>query len=314
MRRKNISSRTMIGDILQSRPVKAALAWLLVYSGIVWIIRRTLWRDDVLILVYHNPTPDTLDKHLRYLCRFCDIIPMSQIDRPGNKRPRAVVTFDDGYARNVSLLSVFKKYDIYPTIYICSEIVGTCRQFWWTHPAARKIGLEELKKMPNAERLRCLKSSGFRQDQEDVEPAALTKEDMLVMRQWIEFGSHSRFHPILTACNDKECATEIVGSRQAIEKLVNRECFHFAYPNGNYSRREITILKAAGYKSARTLDLGWNNSSTDPFRLKALPLDDSGSVLWLAAQLSLLPTFLRYLSYGSFFGRAPQIFRTGAQP
>ena len=54
-----------------------------------------------------------------------------------------------------------------------------------------------------------------------------------------------------------------------MEQLTGAACEHFAYPNGDYGSREIATLEAAGYKTARTCDIGWNDHKTDPYRLKA---------------------------------------------
>ena len=40
------------------------------------------------------------------------------------------------------------------------------------------------------------------------------------------------------------------------------KCSHFSYPNGDYTEREIEIVEAGGFRSARTTDLGWNTLET----------------------------------------------------
>src|SRR5262249_15642675 len=145
---------------------------------------------------------------------------------------------------------------------------------------------------------------GFRQDAEMDAPAALSAQDIEWMKASVDFQSHGRFHPILTRCDDRECEIEIMQSRLEIQELVARACLHFAFPNGNYGEREITILKSAGYRTARTLDVGWNDADTDPFRLKAVPVSDDSSLAWFAVQISLIPAYFRYLLRGSFFGRS----------
>jgi hypothetical protein len=122
----------------------------------------------------------------------------------------------------------------------------------------------------------------------------------------VDFQAHSRFHPILTRCEADECEEEITGSRLEVGALLGGDCTHFAYPNGNYGAREIEFVKAAGFKTARTCDIGWNDSRTDPYRLRTIIITDNASRSWFAAQLTGVPVFLRYLRSGAWGGRFPQ--------
>ena len=278
-------------------------------SAVEWHRSRhstAAWRDRVLILVYHDPKPEVMDSHLTYLRRIAEPVGLSDLYQSSNGRPRVVITIDDGHIGNRRLLEVFKAHGVRPTIFLCSCIAGTHRHFWWRHCAAVAAQVEHFKRLPNTERLSKLAEFGFWQDAEFDSPAALTGPDIARMKPSVEFQSHGRFHPVLTCCDDKECETEIVQSRHEIERLVGRDCVDFAYPNGNYGEREVAILKAAGYRTARTLDVGWNGAGTDPFRLRAVPVSDDSSPAWFAVQVSLIPAYFRYLRRGSLFGRSPQ--------
>jgi peptidoglycan/xylan/chitin deacetylase (PgdA/CDA1 family) len=295
-----------IFGISYRRLTKEIVARLLLWSGTVFALRLLFWRDRVLILVYHDPKPDVIDLHLAYLRRIAEPIGLSDLRRSSNGRPRVIVTIDDGHIGNRLLLDVFKAHGIRPTIFLCSCIVGTRRQFWWRHSDEVAKHVEHLKRLRNSERLSELSAFGFRQNVELDAPAALAAKDIEAMKPFVEFQSHGRLHPILTRCDDKECEIEIGKSRPEIERLVGHDCLHFAYPNGNYGEREIAIAKSAGYQSARTLDVGWNGADADPFRLKAVAVSDDSSQAWFAVQVSLIPAYLRYLRRGSFFGRSPQ--------
>lgn len=286
--------------------IKDFLAALVVVTGLARATRAWLWRDRVAVLLYHDPDPATLDKHLSYLRRFCDLVPLTDVASPGNGRPRAAITLDDGHAGNAALLPIFIKHNVRPTIFLCSRIVGRPRSHWWLHPGSLRAGHERLKRMTNAERLAELAANGYHQDGDD-RPTGLTVEQMEAMREHVDFQAHTRFHPILTRCNDDECATEIGESKHELEVLLSNPCEHFAYPNGNYGDREVEIVKAAGFKSARTCDIGWNDPRSDPFRLRTIIIDDTASTLRFAAQLTGIPVFLRYLKEGGRWnGKFPQ--------
>ena len=126
-----------------------------------------------------------------------------------------------------------------------------------------------------------------------------------MMSPFVDFQSHSKFHPVLTTCTDDECKEELVESKAYLEKLLNKKIIHFSYPNGDYSEREIEYLKKSGYKSARTLDIGWNDVNSDPYRLKALGIEDCASINILCGQIIGIFRYFKYLRYGSFKGIRP---------
>ncbi|NML30773.1 polysaccharide deacetylase family protein [Paraburkholderia antibiotica] len=286
--------------------VKELLAGLVVASGLAWLTRVLLWRDRVAVLLYHDPDPDTLDRHLTYLKTLCELVPLTDVGVPGNGRRRAAITLDDGHVGNAQLLPVFVKHNVRPTIFLCSRIVGRARSHWWLHPGSLRAGHERLKHMTNDERLAALAAQGYLQDGDD-RATGLSVEQMEAMREHIDFQAHTRFHPILTQCSDAESATEITECRHEIEALLRQPCEHFAYPNGNYGEREVEFVRAAGFKSARTCDIGWNDQHTDPFRLRTIIIDDTASTLRFAAQLSGVALFLRYLKAGGGWrGKFPQ--------
>ncbi|HEX7910441.1 MAG TPA: polysaccharide deacetylase family protein [Paraburkholderia sp.] len=280
--------------------MRELLTRVLLFTGVAMAIRAMFWRDRAAILLYHDPTPATLDAHLQYLKDKVDFIPLSQISAPGNGRPRAAITFDDGHAGNAELLPVFIKHGVHPTIYVCSSIVAHERTHWWLHPIAKDAGVKRLIRMRNGERLAELNAKGFYQDQLNGEAkvSGLSREQIQAMRPFVDFQSHTRFHPTLTCCEDDECAEELIGSKAEVERLIGRPCEHFAYPYGIYGSREVAILKAAGYKTGRTTDVGWNDERSDPFRLKAFDIEDDSSVPWFAVQLTGLTLMPRYLRLG----------------
>lgn len=289
----------------------AARAMLL--SAIPLFIRLTAARRGCGILIYHNPKPEALDRHLHYLKRHYSFIPLSALcDAIGSGDDSAllggklVLTIDDGHAGNARLIPIFRKHGIRPTIYVCSSVVGTEQVFWWQHKAARALGLNRLKNLPNAERLRLLEPYVPLKDPEQKSRTALSREEIAALAAVADVQSHTRSHPILTQCDDAARGAEIAGSKGEVETFTGKPCVDFAYPNGNYGAREVAVLKEAGFRSARTCDLGWNDKATDPFKLRGIPIADDASVSWLAVQVTGLSTFLKYALGGGWRGRMPQ--------
>jgi len=201
-----------------------------------------------------------------------------------------VITIDDGHKSNFDLMGLFEKFQITPTIYLCSQIVDTKRSFWWMTDGLedRKV-IENLKSISNNGRLEYLETEyGYGNDREypTAKRQALKRSEIREMSERVDFGSHSRFHPILTECTDEECKDEISLSKEEIAGISEKECRHFSYPNGDYSEREINVVKRAGYLSARTTVVGWNAPGTDPFQLKVMEVADDASVNWLIFQVS----------------------------
>ncbi|MHA1410841.1 MAG: polysaccharide deacetylase family protein [Candidatus Odinarchaeia archaeon] len=285
--------------------IKEVLAFLFRFSGIPLLIREVFCKNKVTIIYYHNPKPEVFKKHIEYLARnFIFILLDRLINAINNKNwsdipPRSlIITIDDGFKENYALTNIFKTYNVCPTIYLCSHIVNTNRMFWFK---AGFCNFRKLKKYDNNQRLNILKDKlGYELQKEYLVRQALNFEELLEMSMYVDFQSHSRYHPILTSCTNKECKKEIAESKNYLGKLLNKEIKHFSYPNGNYTDREIRYVKDCGYKSARTIDVGWNDVNSDPYRLKSMGIEDNASINILCAQISGFFGYLRYLLCGNF--------------
>ncbi len=104
---------------------------------------------------------------------------------------------------------------------------------------------------------------------------SLTPGDIQKMAntRWIEFGSHTQTHPILSQCNDDQIELEITTSVREIEALTGRRCRHFAYPNGqrqDFDQRAIDSLKKNGIETAVSTIEGENHAHEDMYQLKRI--------------------------------------------
>jgi len=290
--------------------IKEVIGILFRFSGIPFIIREVLCRNKLTIIFYHNPRPNIFKRHIEYLSKRYNFIPLNRlVNAIYNKDwsdipPKAlVITIDDGHKDNYKLLDLIKTYHIYPTIYLCSHIINTNRKFWWKtgFPNYRK-----LKKYNNNQRLKLLNDeTGFGPKIEYFERQALNLKEIEEMLPYVDFQSHSKFHPILITCTDEECKEEIEESKKYLENLLNREINHFSFPNGDYKCREIEYVQCSGYKSARTFDVGWNTVNSSPYQLKAMCVEDDASINILCAQCCGFYRYFRYVIHGSFKGIHP---------
>jgi len=291
---------------------KEAVAFAIRYTGISFLIRSIYAKNKCCILLYHDPSPDVFDKHLNYLSTQYNIITLDVlVDAIRTKDwvripPKSIIiSFDDGHKGNFALLQVFKKYNFRPTIYLTARVISTNRLFWFKVPGVRS---EPLKKCTNSDRLRYLEENfGFKPTKEypQQERQSLNIDEVKSMQDFVDFQAHTCFHPILTACSDDECKNEIFRCKSDLESLLGRDCKHFSYPCGDYTEREIELVRQAGFLSARTTDIGWNSINTDSYRLKAIEIPDDASVNMLAARLTGIPGYIIYLMRGSFSGKHP---------
>jgi len=278
------------------------------FIKIDYLTRWFLGPKKVTIIVYHNPQAEIFEQHAEYLNRYYNFLPLTALvdaihqDNwsaiPDNS---IVLTFDDGHADNFFLLPIFKKYNIQPTIFICTNVVGTNRKYWWMDKDVREV--EKLKKIPNRTRLKTLKvAHKYSQDQEFPrrQRAALSFREIEEMLPYVHFGNHTQFHPIVTNLEEEEFQNELLDSMLELKNIIPYPLDHFAYPNGDYSEREIDYLSKNGFKSGRTIEVGWNSPKTNPFALKVTGITDNASIAKMKFQLSglfgVLLIFKKYFS------------------
>jgi peptidoglycan/xylan/chitin deacetylase (PgdA/CDA1 family) len=269
-------------------------------------VRATIARRRVSILMYHRPSPDGLERHLRYIVSHYNVISLDMlVDALRTRDWRAipkralVLTFDDGAREVAGLVGVLRRYGTPATMYVCSGITGTNRRFWFEAVPDPW----QLMELPNERRLELLERCGFVPTDEAGERSALSLDELARVSDVADIASHTRFHPPLTTCTDEEAEFEIDASRGEIEALSGRSCLHFCYPHGYYGQREAELVRKAGYQSARTIDFGWNGPRSDAYRLRILGTVDDSAVARLAADLSGICFLFRWRETGRLDGR-----------
>ena len=275
-------------------------------SGMGTLLRWVFARRCVTIVVYHDPAPEVMHAHLAWYARRYSFITRdalaSALDTGAwHALPRypLVVTLDDGHRGNAALEPVFRAWGVRPTIFLCSRIVGTQRPFWWKTPAARQLGVRRLKRVSDDKRRRMLTQAGSDPDADTDAPQALGWEQVLALADVADFGAHTRAHPILPSCDDRRSAEEIELSGSELSAALGRPCRHFAYPNGDFGRRELAAVRRAGYRTARSATPGWNGPGTDPARLRAIPVSDDSPPDWLAVQVTGIPACWNRLKWAA---------------
>jgi peptidoglycan/xylan/chitin deacetylase (PgdA/CDA1 family) len=90
-----------------------------------------------------------------------------------------------------------------------------------------------------------------------------------MMAAGMVIGGHSRTHPALPSIgNPQRLKDEIAGSKAWLEAQLGVTIETFAYPYGAYTQATVAAVKAAGYRTARTVD-GGTHAALD--NLETLP-------------------------------------------
>jgi peptidoglycan/xylan/chitin deacetylase (PgdA/CDA1 family) len=138
------------------RFVKQLLARGLVSSG-CWDLALGTWarRDTTVVLTYHRVlekwesaldyaqpgmvvTVPAFERQLAFIKQHFDVVSLSDLidDAAGRRtarRPRCVITFDDGWRDNYDLaFPVLRKHGVPATIFVTTDFIGTERVFWHT--------------------------------------------------------------------------------------------------------------------------------------------------------------------------------------
>jgi peptidoglycan/xylan/chitin deacetylase (PgdA/CDA1 family) len=89
--------------------------------------------------------------------------------------------------------------------------------------------------------------------------------------QGIEFGAHTKTHPILSTLQDPAALREeIEGSKHRIETELGRPVIHFCYPNGRWSdfnQQTVEVVESCGFRTACTAEHGQNRLTANRYLL-----------------------------------------------
>ena len=307
------------------RDAAPAAKRLLFSVGAYDAVRRVRPSDGLAILRYHaicgpeghayaDPgicvTPSSFERHVAYLAsRYC-VLPLPEAVaylREGKSLPAnaVAITFDDGYADNLSAARVLQRHGVSGTFYITAGCLSGEAPFWpsevrqivervsgesialnatGTHvsipcasPAERRSAIRTVAKLlksntiPVREQLR---------DQLRAAAAAfaptsymLTWEQLREMqRLGMTIGSHTMTHPNLPSAGLEDARREIYDSRARLERELDAPVTMFSYPNGGaerYMTRDVArLVREAGFDAATTSWNGFAGAGSDPFALE----------------------------------------------
>ena len=224
-------------------------------------LRQYRRKEPIQILFYHrvadeHPNPWTISRQtfadqIDWLAERFDIVTMAEaqrrIARGTNRRPTAVITFDDGYAENMEFaIPLLLERKLPFTYFVASDYIRTGAPF----PHDVELGQPLPPNTPDD--LRQLVAAG------------------------IEIGAHSRTHVNLAELDTAALFEEIVGSKQDLEAMVEQPVRYFACPYGqpkNLTAEAFQIAQQAGFAGVCSAYGGYNFPGGDPFHLERFHAD-----------------------------------------
>lgn len=275
-------------------------------------LRKTRLNSNIIVLMYHEVAEDDADieawtvvkksdfiRQMEYLSSYFNIISLKDaIALAKNQninnvnKPSAVITFDDGYAKNYqALLPIVKSMNIPVTIFVATRAVQDGTLYWYDRliNALQGCGPIELNlghlSLGNYQINYCRGAENWREIQRllsdlkalkpdvredaveeilkvlnykpangsyNTAPLSIKEVKELADCQLITIGAHSHCHNILTQLTDKEIRESINTSKELLEAWTGGPVEYFSYPNGNYNDDVIGVLKDADFKCSLT--------------------------------------------------------------
>ena len=216
--------------------------------------------------------------------------------------PTAVFTVDDGYCDFGRVAApVFAEYDCPVTVFVSSDVIYERLWYWWDcvsyvfmrtplkslevnvygwsstltlgsaegRRRTAEVVVDRLKSVTDAERRRLIDRLALEAEVTIPSKAPLEfktlgwNEIRALESRGVEFGAHSRTHPILSREDDSRVGNEILGSWADLRAECRDPSPVFCYPNGtldSFSAREMKLVEESGMVGAVAAYLG----SVDP--------------------------------------------------
>lgn len=262
------------------------------------------------ILMYHRVLPDgasadwplkslvvdarSFEFQMHWLVQEFEVCTVSELLFPTSRsaRPRAAVTFDDGYADNFTHAApVLEGLGARGTFFATTAFIGSRKRLWFDVAAKlahRRVEdgsgepvhdfMSRVKALAPPERTSLLESQTTPEDwASDERDRAMTVSELKSLAgRGHEIGIHTRTHPILTGIPHEELRDEVSGSLADV-KAWGLSAIGIAYPNGNASADVVHECRQAGLRYGLTTRLGWRQPASDPF---LIPRADANPRRW----------------------------------
>ena len=271
----------------------------------ILIFHRVLAERDALLP--SEPTAEDFDLLLSHLKARFTVLPLHDaVERLYGgtlPRPALAITFDDGYADNLSVAApLLRKHGLPATLFVATgyldggimwndRVIAAFRstsrpaldldalglgRFSTATTGDRREGMErvlrELKYRPSAERERLARAVAEAAEIETPSNLMLTRDGVRALgRYGVDVGAHTVRHPILARTDSSEAWREISEGKRELEAIAGGSVSLFAYPNGrpgdDYGPEHVRMVREAGFAAAVSTAWGAADRASDRLQL-----------------------------------------------
>jgi len=243
--------------------------------------------DSVLPIYFHKPSKKLFERIYLWLIRKgYKVISVEEFEAILNSKQKyeklVIISFDDGWNKNLELIETIEKYNIPVTIFVPTEPV-LHGNYWWEY--AMMPGQSQITSLPNVEAFKVLPSDSFvgkielLKSKYNLSRSCITLDELksLSRHRLITIGSHTVTHPILNQCTVEEQERELSYSRQTLRQWLDKEVEYLSYPNGDFNQTTVQIARHCGYKLCfTTQDSEINVDQVNPYLLPRIAMNDEG--------------------------------------
>lgn len=246
--------------------------WAFIKSFCVFNCIKPL--NTIAILMYHNVTDEAppsyrsirvrdFQAQMKFLKEYCEVISIRDLmniypnprEDVKTRKPRVLITFDDGFRDNyTNAYPILKSLGLAATVFIVNKFIRTPQN-----------------------------------DDDSGKREFLSLAEMREMREHgITFCSHTQSHLNLSKLDYARQKWEIQqGAEELYKHFPDPEVLEaFAYPFGEYNDDTINVLKELKFKVALTAWHQLNGPWDNPFKLKRLTADGRDDLVKFAGQLN----------------------------
>mgnify|MGYP000942071082 CR=1 FL=1 len=255
-----------------------------------------------------EPDSARFDQLMRFIAGNFAVLPLpeavDQLQRGTLPRRACCITFDDGYADNLTIaLPILEKYKLPATVFVATGYLDGGRMFNDAVIDAIALAKTELldlrplglglyplstvedKRDAIAAILNRIKYSEPQLRAKQVAGildaavcGPLPNDIMLTSKQLrelaqrgVEIGGHTVAHTILTTLEDDQALEEMVQGKWQLESIIGKPVTSFAYPNGkperDYAARHVPLVRQAGFERAVSTAFGVGVAGSDIYQL-----------------------------------------------
>ena len=181
--------------------------------------------------------------------------------QPLHQGKRFAITIDDGYKDNYThAFPVLQRLGVKATIFVATYYLDSGALFPWVRP------------------------DDYGEMTPDDFPMTWEDLDEMVESGYVEVGSHTMTHPMLSTLDSGAAYTEIRDSKEILEERYHRETPLFCYPAGNFNQETISLVQKAGYAAAVVSPDRYLEET--PFTLRRVGLDRGTTPLLFQIKIS----------------------------